>query len=209
MSAAPASAPAPRRRLAPAERQREIIEEAIRFFAEVGFDGQTRELAARLGITQPLLYRYFPSKQALVDRVYEALYLERWNPAWDGILADASRPLRDRLIDLYRIYVGELASETWIRIYLYAALEGGALNRRHAEFLDQHVVQPICRALIAAAGRSGPPSQEEVEAVRQWHAGMVFYAVRKHVYRVPVHEDLEQMVTANVDAFLDGNAAKH
>ncbi len=199
--------PAPRRRLAPAERQREIIEEAIRFFAEVGFHGQTRELAARLGITQPLLYRYFPSKQALVDRVYEALYLDRWDAAWDDILGDDARPLRDRLIDFYRIYLGRLASETWIRIYLYAALEGGALNRRHAEFLDRHVVQPICRALIAATGRTGPPAPEEVEAVRQWHAGVVFYAVRKYVHRIPVDDDLEAVVAANVDAFLGGVAA--
>jgi len=199
-----AAAPAPRRRLAPAERQREIIEEAIRFFAEVGFDGQTRELAARLGITQPLLYRYFPSKQALVDRVYEALYLERWNAAWDDILADRTRPLRDRLIDFYRIYLGQLASETWIRIYLYAALEGGALNRRHAEFLDRHVVRPICHAILAAAGRTGAPAPEEIEAVRQWHAGVVFYAVRKYVHRVGVEEDLDTVVTVNVDALLNG-----
>lgn len=200
--------PAPRRRLAPAERQREIIEEAIRFFAEVGFDGQTRELAARLGITQPLLYRYFPSKQALVDRVYEALYLERWDAAWDGILADGARPLRDRLIDFYRIYLGQLASETWIRIYLYAALEGGALNRRHADFLDQHVVQPICRGLLAASGRVGEPAEEEIEAVRQWHAGVVFYAVRKFVHRIPVEDDLEAVVRVNVDAFLSGITAR-
>lgn len=33
-------------------------------FAECGFEGQTRELHKRLGITQPLLYRYFPSKEA-------------------------------------------------------------------------------------------------------------------------------------------------
>lgn len=199
--------PAPRRRLAPAERQREIIEEAIRFFAEVGFHGQTRELAARLGITQPLLYRYFPSKQALVDRVYEALYLERWDAGWDGILTDSTRPLRDRLISFYRIYLGHLASETWIRIYLYAALEGGALNRRHAEFLDQHVVQPICRALLASWGRTGEPAAEEIEAVRQWHAGVVFYAVRKFVHRIPVAEDLDAVVRVNVDAFLAGIVA--
>ena len=46
-------------RLSRAERERQIIQAAIRFFAEVGFAGRTRELAERAGITQPLLYRYF------------------------------------------------------------------------------------------------------------------------------------------------------
>ena len=43
-------------------RERQIVEGAVAYFAEVGLDGQTRELARRLGITQPLLFRYFPTK---------------------------------------------------------------------------------------------------------------------------------------------------
>ncbi|WP_455722275.1 TetR family transcriptional regulator [Xanthobacter autotrophicus] len=61
----------PRRRLSPAERERDIVAGAVAFFAEHGFDGATRDLARRLGITQPLLYRYFPGKDALLDRVYQ------------------------------------------------------------------------------------------------------------------------------------------
>ena len=51
-----------RRRLPPAEREREIVRGAISFFAQVGFEGGTRELAERLGVTQPLLYRVFPEQ---------------------------------------------------------------------------------------------------------------------------------------------------
>jgi hypothetical protein len=40
------------------EREREIVRGAVAYFAEVGFEGSTRDPAARLGITQPLLYRY-------------------------------------------------------------------------------------------------------------------------------------------------------
>ena len=60
-----------RQRFAPAEREQLIIDGAIQFFADVGFAGQTRELAQRLGITQPLLYRYFPTKQDLIEKVYD------------------------------------------------------------------------------------------------------------------------------------------
>ena len=50
-------------RLSGAEREKHIAQEAVRFFAEVGFGGDTRELAKRLGVTQSLLYKYFPSKE--------------------------------------------------------------------------------------------------------------------------------------------------
>src|SRR5450830_1619911 len=66
------------RRLAPEEREQQILSKAIRYFAAHGFSASTRDLAREIGVTQPLLYRYFPNKQALVDRVFEEVYLARW-----------------------------------------------------------------------------------------------------------------------------------
>src|SRR3546814_15874232 len=54
-------------RLPRAERERLIVEGAVQFFAEVGFGGDTRELAKRLNITHPLLFRYFASQNALIE----------------------------------------------------------------------------------------------------------------------------------------------
>ncbi len=71
-----------RRNLRAADRERFIVDEAIRFFAEQGFGGQTRELAKRMGITHSAIYRHFPSKEALVERVYEEIYLSRWSASW-------------------------------------------------------------------------------------------------------------------------------
>ena len=67
-----------RQRLPPAARRDHILKEAIQYFSEVGFDGGTRELAVRLGVKQPLLYRYFPSKEDLIkeglrDRLYRPM----------------------------------------------------------------------------------------------------------------------------------------
>src|SRR3546814_5109285 len=67
-------------RLPRAERERLIVEGAVQFFAEVGFGGDTRELAKRLNITHPLLFRYFASKNALIERVYQEVFIGRWNP---------------------------------------------------------------------------------------------------------------------------------
>ncbi len=63
---APQTAP-PRKRMASEERRQEFLTKAIEFFAQEGFESSTRELARRLGVTQPLLYRYFPSKSDLIS----------------------------------------------------------------------------------------------------------------------------------------------
>ena len=65
-----------------------IVDEAIRFFAEHGFGGQTRELAKRMGITHSAIYRHFPSKEALIERVYEEIYLSRWSPTGATMIRD-------------------------------------------------------------------------------------------------------------------------
>ena len=73
-----------------ADREQAILDEAVRFFAERGFEGQTRELAKRMGISHPAIYRHFPSKEALIERVYEHVYLSRWNPGWGPLMPDRS-----------------------------------------------------------------------------------------------------------------------
>src|SRR5258707_15376496 len=79
-----------RRRLEPEDREREIIDGAIAFFAEVGFDGGLRDLAKRLGITHHNVFRYFPTKEALIERVSKEVYLSRWQPEWESILPDTA-----------------------------------------------------------------------------------------------------------------------
>jgi hypothetical protein len=50
-------------RMSPAARERNIVTGAIKFFAEYGTDGDLRKLASSLGITHPLLYRFFPRRR--------------------------------------------------------------------------------------------------------------------------------------------------
>src|ERR1700749_3734760 len=98
------------RRLSPEERRQEFVAKATEFFSEEGFGGGTRDLARRLGVTQPLLYRYFPSKDDLIKEVYRTVYLEPLDTGWEALLTDRSRPLRDRLLEFYRGYTAVLFS---------------------------------------------------------------------------------------------------
>jgi AcrR family transcriptional regulator len=57
---------------APARRREEVLEAALELIAEHGIAGASlRRLASRLGMSQPSLYHYFDSKQALIAEIVE------------------------------------------------------------------------------------------------------------------------------------------
>jgi len=134
-------------RLPRAERERHIIQEAIKFFAEVGFGGDTRELAKRLHVTHPLLFRYFPSKDALIERVYQEVYIGRWNPYWELIIADRSLPIRARMTQFYKLYAKTILAYEWVRLFMFSGLKGADMNRRWFALVGERIVVPLCREI--------------------------------------------------------------
>ena len=84
-----------------AGRRGEILDAALVVFQEKGYTGGTmRDVAARLGVTEPALYRHYPGK--------EALYSDMLGLAGDRVIANASQrmaaiqpeTLRDSLMAL-------------------------------------------------------------------------------------------------------------
>jgi AcrR family transcriptional regulator len=56
------------------DRKSQIITEATRLFSEDGYDKVTiKQLAFSCGITEPALYRHFPSKEAIYENVLEGI----------------------------------------------------------------------------------------------------------------------------------------
>lgn len=198
----------PRRRLPPAERERQIVDEAIRYFAEVGFEGQTRELARRLDITQPLLFRYFPTKDDLIDRVYEEVYLRRWKEKWTTDLQDRSVPLEKRLMRYYEDYASTNFNHDWMRIFLFSGLKGEPINRRYLQIVRERILRVICAELRNHFGLPGPAATpidaDEVDIAWSLHAAIFYIGVRKLAYQEPVPDDLSPYIRRNVRTFLRG-----
>jgi AcrR family transcriptional regulator len=195
-------------RLAAAAREQQIVEEAARFFAEVGFAGQTRELAERLGITQPLLYRYFPTKQHLIERVFREVFLNRIDRAWIEALRDRALPLERRLRDFYATYAEATYRYEWIRLYMFSALAGKDMNRRYIRIVEESILKPICAEIRHHCGLPGedviPISELELEHVWVMHGGLFYYAVRKYIYHSRVSDDFAAVVARAVAAMLAG-----
>jgi len=202
------AAPGTRKRLPADERERLIAREAVRFFCEVGFSGQTRELAKRLGVTQPLLYRYFPNKNALIERVYQEVYLNRWNPHWEEILDDRTRSLRERLIAFYTDYAKAVLTYEWIRIFMFAGLQGMDLNARYLTLVRDRIYTRVIREVRFEHGLPAPgdrPITEfEFELVWALHASIFYIGIRKWIYGLSIPENIDALVEGLTISFLDG-----
>jgi AcrR family transcriptional regulator len=194
------------KRLSPDDRRKEFLAKATEFFSEQGFGGGTRDLARRLGVTQPLLYRYFPSKDELIKEVYRTVYLEPLDTGWEALLIDRTRPLRDRLQEFYRGYTNVIFTRKWLRIYLYSGLKGLDINRWYVGVVRDKILTRIVRECRHQAGldAQGRLTAPELEMAWVFHSGIFYYGVRKYIYESPVLGDKEQMICNAVDAFLAG-----
>ncbi|ROT46584.1 TetR/AcrR family transcriptional regulator [Pusillimonas sp. NJUB218] len=203
--------PTPRKRMSAEARERAIVEGAVAFFAEVGFDGDTRELARRLGITQSLIFKYFPTKAALIERVYQEVYVGRWNPYWEVIIADRTAPIKERLTRLYCDYSKTALTWDWVRLFMFSGLRGETINHRYLEFLRSRVLEPVAIEMRAEFGLptvdSVPLLTEEIELVWSINARIFYYGQRTWIFNVPLETDLETLVTLTIDHFVEGAKA--
>lgn len=191
----------------PAQREQHIIEGAASFFSEVGFSGQTRELSRRLGITQPLLYRYFSSKQALIDRIYDHIFLKRWKTEWAAQIHNQDMPLRERLIEFYRQYSAASYQPEWIRIYIFAGLANTGLNQRYMDLVEHELLNALCIELRHYCGHTeidATVTAEEMEFAWGLHGGLFYYAVRHCILGATIRVDFMDNATLVIDNFLVG-----
>ena len=112
------------------------------------------QLADRLGVTQALLYRYFPSKQRLIERVLEHTFGRLRARAADPALRDRGRPLEARLIEFYQGYLARI-SFTSMRLFVRAGADVRTIFNRP--------LHEYTKALIASV----PKVEEDVEQLAQ------------------------------------------
>jgi AcrR family transcriptional regulator len=195
-------------RLTRETRERLIVDGAIRFFAEVGFGGQTRELARQLGMSQSLFFKYFPTKGDLIDRVYQEVYLSRWSPYWEVLLANKEIPLRQRLLKFYSEYTHRIMDYHWIRIFLYAGLLGSEINKNYLDLLRSRIIYKICHAVRDEAGlpklTDNELSERHLQLVWALQGSILYLAIQRHVYRNLSGEGIDDIIEDRVDAFLKG-----
>ena len=147
-------------RMSHEERREQILRAAVEEIAASGFTGATTaEIAKRAGISQPYVFRFFPTKKdlalAVIDRCVSRIIHD-----WESALP---KPGETRLQTLGRTYVESLSgrrAELMVHLNAYAAADDpdvAAALRHHLARLYRYVVH-----LLERDGR--PEAYEEAGA---------------------------------------------
>lgn len=195
-------APVVRRRMPPAEREQQLVDGAIRFFSRHGLGAQLRDLARELGITHTLLYHYFPTKQALLERVYQDIFEGRWRAEWETLLDDPGLDLPEKLTQFYVSYAQVILEQEWVRVFVYSGLNDRYITDRYFALLGEKLFPRIHRETLRYLGkRSGkPPTEREKERILGLHGSVFYMGMRRWVYGQTLGQDVENTVSANTDA---------
>lgn len=141
------SPPSPRRRLPREERHVQLIETAKRLVREEGTDALTLgRLAERAGVTKPVVYDHFETRNDLLAALYRD-YDQRQTSMMDAALASCEPTLPARARVIASAYVGCVSTEgreiPGVRAALMGAPEMDALKRHYqAGFMGR------CRAAL-------------------------------------------------------------
>ena len=195
-------------RFSPEARLEAILSEAIGFFAEHGFEAQTRELASRIGVSQALIYRYFRTKEDLIDKVYQRIYMSRWNEGWEELLVDRRIPLEARLKKFYKSYVSTFDSYAWMRISVYSGLRGNNLVRRYLRMVFERVIQVISLELRQECRLPTilPADIPKIDLELTWnlHAAIIYFLMRRYVFQIEPCSDNDAVVEQIIQQFFTG-----
>jgi len=162
----------PAGRMSAGDRRRRLLDAAMELFSRKGFDGATtKQIAAAAGVTEAIVFRHFPSKQALYTAVLDSKHETSGHREWlAGMRAamerkdDAGvlRTLTARILEAYR------QDARFERILLFAALEGHEIGLAHHRRLAGPIFEML-RGYISRRQRDG--------ALRACNAGVVIAAV--------------------------------
>jgi AcrR family transcriptional regulator len=195
-------------RMAPADRKAMILSRATEFFAEYGLTAQTRALATACGVAQRLLYRYFPSKAALLDEVYQQGIAAPFKAVWLVRLKDRTRPFEERLAEFYRNYSAEVLTRKWLRLFLYASL---AEVRMAPDYIATIILEMLETIVEEAA------HDQQVELPRDpallheigWvlHGAVSHFAIRRYLYAASRQISEDRVLALHMRMFVAGFAA--
>ncbi len=175
-----------------ADRERYIVDGAITFFSERGLGGQIRELAAAIGVAHTLVYHYFPTKQALVDRVYREVFESLWRPEWEELLDSRGLEVEEKFVRFYISWTQTVITREVVRMLLFSALTDDTISHRFFPMLAERLYPRLIRETRRYRGSSSraKTTAREHELLMSLQGGIFHSGLRKFVYGPDARSDL-------------------
>jgi AcrR family transcriptional regulator len=179
----------------------------MELFAEKGFRGATtREMARHLGISEALMFKYFPSKEAL----YRAIIQKRTDGSEEMFFPkEAIQAKDDRQV--FRSIASNLIARntedpTFMRLILYSALEGHELSRI---FFETHVMgktRLLAKYIRQRIKEKAFKPVSPLLAARAFMGMIIHYVQFREIYGMKSFLKFSQRKAVNtfVETFLNG-----
>ncbi len=193
------------KRLSHAERRERIVDAAMQTFARTGFRGaRSRDLAQSAGVSEALIYKFFPNKRALQKAIIEHRIRQSGGGLPPGL--ESSAPEEVLLLIARYVFVRVDRDPSFMRLLLFSSLEGEPLAPM---FFLRHVARNIddVAGCFRAWIKRGLVRKDLDAKLAAWTFVGTLYALMmdRHIFRVRRLEDragdLAQKV---VDLFLKG-----
>ena len=195
-------------KLSKADRRKAIVETAANLFAEVGFrGGTTRELAKRVGVTEPVLYEHFQTKSDLYAAIIEDSGRQDFAKGREVLEQKAAAgDALDFFTSLATLIADHQAGHpNYLRLILFSALEKHEMAElcfeRHAIVIHQIVTNFIKRQIALGKFR-----QLDAPLAARSFMGMVMHYMifDQHFGFKLVRSSRKRAIDSMVDTFLHG-----
>jgi AcrR family transcriptional regulator len=200
-----------RPRMSSLDRRSSIVEAAIKLFAEKGFRGTTtRELAAAVGVTEPVLYEHFKTKRDL----YAAIIDRKSNEGLESLtflLNQYASAVDDRgfFQQLGEMIIAWYTEDpTFVRLLLFSNLEGGDMAELFHE-RSARVFHEIVRYIQGRMDAGALRTADATLAARAFFGMVAHYALTGMLFGCwPMEKPPKKIVSEMVDIYLAGICAE-
>jgi AcrR family transcriptional regulator len=195
------------RRMTADGRRGQILQGAMELFAEKGFRGTTtREIAQRLGISEALMFKYYPTKEAL----YRAIIQKRTDGSEEMLFPKEAVQAKDdrQVFTAIASYLISKNTEdpVFMRLIQYSALEGHELSRI---FFETHAMEKtkLLSDYIRQRIKEGAFKNISPRLAARAFIGMIVqYVHAQEIYGLKkyFHPSQKKVVDTFVETFLHG-----
>lgn len=199
-------------RLAAHHRRQQLIDAAMRLFSVQGFDGTTtREIAEAAGVNEAIIFRHFPSKEALYWAVVSSRIQASGRKQRLKELIASGGNERDVLADIAETWLRRTRKDAALsRLLLFSALRNPKLSD---QFFRTYLVEAfdlLSEYFRRAANQRRFRSVDPVVAARGFLGMIVYHNMVQEIFGGDHYQHFDPHVLGRqlADIWLHGIAAK-